>query len=119
VAVVMKTGIPVLPVTATMKDVPSSAPGVVVLTKDGIAAAFSTADLRGGGDQSASLASLLEEEITYPHVHPDQPLEDALERIEDAETNAIAVLDRADVRHVLGLITLADLRDAFRRTARL
>jgi CIC family chloride channel protein len=108
---------PVLPVTATLRDVPKNAPGVVVVTEDGSAAAFSAADLPGDGYEGTSLATLLCEGSTYPHVHPDQALEEALERIEDAEKSAIAVLDRADVRRVVGIATLADIRAAFRKEA--
>jgi CIC family chloride channel protein len=117
ISAVMKADIPVLPVTATVKDIPAGVPGVVVVNEHGGAAAFSAADLERERNKEATLASLVHEGVTYPHVHPDQFLEDALERIEDAETTAIAVLDRADVRRVLGVATLADIRAAFRSVA--
>lgn len=117
VSVVMTRDVPVLQSTAGVKDVPSGVPGFVVVTKDGGAAAFTAADLERLGEGASPLSSLLEEGETYPHVHPDHSLEDALERIEEAEASAIAVVDRADVRNVLGLATLAEVRSAFRRAA--
>jgi CBS domain-containing protein len=53
--------------------------------------------------------------MIYPHVHPDHPLEEALERMEETERDAIAVLDRADLQRVLGIATLESVRAAFRR----
>jgi chloride channel protein, CIC family len=114
---VMTTEVPVLPVTAALTDVPPSASGFVVVTEHGGAAAFTMADLPKYDGRHASVSSLLYSGFVYPHVHPDQALEDALERIEEAETTAVAVLDRIDARRVLGLASLADVRAAFRRAA--
>jgi CIC family chloride channel protein len=108
-------GVPVLPVSASLRDIPIDAPGIVIATDDGSAVALSAGALPADRDKGAALATLLREGVTYPHVHPDQPLEEALERIEDSETSAIAVVDRADVRHIIGIATLADIRSAFRK----
>jgi CIC family chloride channel protein len=115
VAAVMNRDVPVLESTAALKDVPPGAPAFVVVTRDGGAAAFTAADLERLGEAASPLSILLDTADTYPHVHPDHSLEDALERIEEAEASAIAVVDRADVRNVLGLATLTEVRAAFRR----
>jgi CIC family chloride channel protein len=44
----------------------------------------------------------------FPHVHPDQPLPLALERMGAAKVEAIPVVSRANVRLMLGLVTLED-----------
>jgi CBS domain-containing protein len=88
-----------------MKPAFGGAAVVVIATPHGSLAAFSRAQL---GEAK------FEEGFTYPHVHRDQPLEEALERMEEAEVGAIAVVDRADVRRVLGAALLDDVRAAFR-----
>jgi CIC family chloride channel protein len=117
VSTVLRSDVPVVPPSTTVGDVPSSAPGCVVIGDDGTAAAFSRSELQEvalhrGTD--APLAALLQNGTAYPHVHPDHTLEDALEWLEEHEGNAIAVVDRADIRRVLGIVTLADVRAAFR-----
>ena len=84
----------------------------------GIAAAFTRDDVQNGIRQhgpSAPLSALRTEGLAYPHVHPDHILEDALDRMEDVGVPAAAVLERSDVRHVCGMVTLTEVRAAFRR----
>jgi CIC family chloride channel protein len=118
VSSVMITGVPILPDSAFLKDLPADARGCVVVTEEGVTAAFSASDLRSAfvaGRPDTPLTAFIGDDVSYPHVHPDHSVEDALERIEDAETSAIAVLDRADIRHVLGIATLDDVRASFRQ----
>jgi CIC family chloride channel protein len=49
----------------------------------------------------------------FPHVHPDQPLHLALERIGAAGLDVVAVVSRADVRSLLGVVRLSDLLRAY------
>jgi CIC family chloride channel protein len=42
----------------------------------------------------------------FPHVHPDHPLDLALQRMGDSQLDALAVVSRANVREILGVITL-------------
>ena len=114
VSEVMRAGVPVLSLDTPIANIPSSAPGFVILSEDGHAAAFVIAEL-DRLQKTATASSLVQGGHAYSHVHPDQTLEDALDRLEETETSAIAVLDRSDARHVLGLATLADVRAAFRR----
>lgn len=48
-----------------------------------------------------------------PHVHPDQPLAVALTRMGEAGLTALPVVSRANIRHVLGIVTLADVLSAY------
>jgi CBS domain-containing protein len=86
---------------------------MVVVARPDANAAFTASQVRNL-QPDETLFSLLDEETTYPHVHADQAVEDALERMEEAGVSAIAVVDRADIRHVLGAVSLADARSAFR-----
>jgi CBS domain-containing protein len=60
-------------------------------------------------------STLCIDELAYPPVHPGHALEDALQRMEDVSVPAEALLERSDVRHVCGIVTLADVRSAFQQ----
>ena len=117
VSEVMRSDVPVLPAATPVKELPPAIPGFVVVSEDGVAAAFSSKDARvlrtkeRNGD--APIGELMDKDITYPHVHPDQALEEALERLEDAEVDVIAVLDRADTQNILGIAMIDDVRRRF------
>jgi CIC family chloride channel protein len=110
---IMEWNIPVVPGSTPVSQVPSDARVFVVIDADGVEAAFAAEALKAH-DSDTPLAMLIDEQTHYPHVHSDQPVEDALERMEEAGVGAIAVVDRADVHRVLGAVTLADARAAFR-----
>jgi CIC family chloride channel protein len=117
VSSVMHADVPVLGASDLLADVPKGIPGCVVLAEDGTAAALSRAHLTQGAAKyggSTPVSALLLQGLEHPHVHPDHALEDALERMEDAGVDAVAVLDRSDVRKVRGMATLADVRAKFR-----
>ena len=48
-----------------------------------------------------------------PHVHPDHSLSLALERMGTSGLNVLPVVSRADVRHLIGIITLDDVLNAY------
>ena len=50
---------------------------------------------------------------SFPHVHSDQPLDLALERMGAAGLDLLPVVSRADMNRLEGIITLRDLLDAF------
>lgn len=52
--------------------------------------------------------------VDLPHVHADQPLSQALARMGDARHNVLPVVSRANVRLLLGLVTLPDVLRAYR-----
>ena len=50
---------------------------------------------------------------SFPHIHPDHSLDVALERMGAAHLNALPVVGRANVREILGVITLSDILRAY------
>ena len=50
---------------------------------------------------------------TFPHVHSDQPLDLALERLGAAGLDVLPVVSRANVNKLEGVVTLGDLLAAF------
>jgi CIC family chloride channel protein len=48
-----------------------------------------------------------------PHVHPDHSLSLALERMGTSGLNVLPVVSRANVRHLIGIITLEDILNAY------
>ena len=50
----------------------------------------------------------------FPHIHPDHSLDLALERMGELHLDALPVVSRANVREILGIITLPDILRAYR-----
>ena len=73
------------------------------------------------GHAEQPLATLLPEgagrhpgdSTALPHLHPDHTLALALERMGAMRSNVLPVVSRANVRHLLGVITLQDVLDAY------
>ncbi len=51
--------------------------------------------------------------LTFPHVHPDHPLDLALERMGKAKLDVLPVVSRANYRDMLGIVVLADILSSF------
>jgi len=51
--------------------------------------------------------------LNFPHVHPDQGLDLALERMGANQVELLPVVSRADVHTLEGVVTLRDVLDAF------
>jgi len=51
--------------------------------------------------------------VVFPHVHPDQGLELALERMGANQFEILPVVNRADVHKLEGMVTLRDVLDAY------
>jgi CIC family chloride channel protein len=51
---------------------------------------------------------------SFPHVHADQPLPLALERMGSTQLDLLPVVSRANVHELEGVITLQDILDAYR-----
>lgn len=113
VSAIIQRDAPVLKGTSQLSEVPNDANVFVVTTEDGLHAAFAATQIRGL-ETDLYLYSLMDPESHYPYVHTDQAVEDALERMEDAGVSAIAVVDRVDLKRVLGAVTLDQARAAFR-----
>ena len=51
--------------------------------------------------------------VAIPHVHPDQGLDLALERMGANQIEILPVVNRADVHKLEGMVTLRDVLDAY------
>jgi CIC family chloride channel protein len=51
--------------------------------------------------------------LVFPHVHPDQGLDLALERMGANQIEILPVVNRADVHKLEGVVTLRDVLDAY------
>lgn len=74
------------------------------------------------GRSEQQLAALLKSRVSAqgrratepPHLHPDHSLALALERLGTSQLDVLPVVSRADVRQLLGIITLHDILISFR-----
>ena len=64
------------------------------------------------GEADQKLASLFKS-LEFPHVHPDQPLHLALERMSTAHLDILPVVGRADIYRMVGVVTLRDVLDSY------
>jgi CIC family chloride channel protein len=62
---------------------------------------------------AASTLETLVDKHGFPHVHPDQSLDLALERMGSAQLEALPVVSRMDVHKLEGIVTLHDVLDSF------
>lgn len=69
------------------------------------------ASLRNEGAEK-KLLNLLES-LDFPHVHADHALHLALERMSAAHLDVLPVVNRADVHHLEGIVTLKDVLDSY------
>jgi len=61
-----------------------------------------------GGNASERLQELLTS-VEFVHVHPDHPLNVALERLGASKLEILPVVSRANVRELKGIVTLEDV----------
>jgi CIC family chloride channel protein len=64
------------------------------------------------GLEKQKLAELLSGAV-FPHVHPDQGLDVALERMGANQLEILPVVNRADVHKLEGIVTLRDVLDSY------
>jgi CIC family chloride channel protein len=64
------------------------------------------------GPDKQKLAQILVDP-DFPHVHPDQGLDLALERMGENQLELLPVVSRADVHKLEGIVTLRDVLDAY------
>ena len=67
---------------------------------------------RAGPDDSAKVGALVDRG-RFPHVHPDQPLELALDRMGRAKLDVLPVVSRVNIRKLEGVVTLRDVLAAY------
>ncbi len=86
-----------------------------VTDRRGVIGVISLATLereRAGGAAAERLSGFVDARA-FPHVHADQPLEIALERMGAASLELLPVVSRADMNKLEGVITLRDLLQSF------
>jgi chloride channel protein, CIC family len=67
-------------------------------------------ELAEGADKKVAQ---LVDALAFPHVHPDQGLDLALERMGANQIEILPVVNRADVHRLEGIVTLRDVLDAY------
>ncbi len=65
-----------------------------------------------GVEDSNSLRDLVND-VNFPHVHADQGLDVALERMGSNHVQVLPVVSRADVHNLLGIVTLSDVLESY------
>ena len=51
--------------------------------------------------------------LVFPHMHADQGLDLALERMGSNQIDLLPVVSRADIHQLVGIVTLQDVLDAY------
>lgn len=64
------------------------------------------------GKAEENLMSLFDT-LDFPHVHADQPLHLALERMSKSHVDILPVVNRADIHRLEGVVTLGDVLDSY------
>jgi CIC family chloride channel protein len=132
VASAMRTDSHPLDLAMTLRQALAGAAGVdlssrVVTGDDGLVGLVRITDMESRiehGDGDESLAAFLEssrtlhpseheEDSAFPHVHADQPLGQALARMGETRHNVLPVVSRANIRTLLGVVTLEDVLTAY------
>jgi CIC family chloride channel protein len=86
----------------------------LVMGQQGVVGVISLSELErelaGGGDKK--LGEMIDP-LTFPHVHSDQGLDVALERMGVNQLELLPVVARADVHELKGIVTLRDVLKAY------
>lgn len=69
-------------------------------------------------DEQAKQLKDLPDVLDLPHVHADQPLDLALERMGAAKLDVLPVVSRADIHLMLGVVVLSDILNSYGVDAR-
>jgi CIC family chloride channel protein len=64
-------------------------------------------------NHSKTVGELLQQNTSFPHVHADQSVESALERMGKNHIQILPVVSRANVHDLLGIVTLDDVLDCY------
>jgi CIC family chloride channel protein len=119
VAKVMQTAGQLLPAETTLREAlervrSSEFRTWLVTDRRGVIGVINLSRLEGelaeGADRK--LGELVDA-LAFPHVHPDQGLELALERMGANQIEILPVVNRADVHKLEGIVTLRDVLDAY------
>ena len=64
-------------------------------------------------ENSGNTLNDLMDQSVFPHIHTDQGLDLALERMGSNQIDMLPVVSRADIHQLVGIITLQDVLDAY------
>jgi CIC family chloride channel protein len=64
------------------------------------------------GEETKPLSHLVDA-LDFPHVHADQPLHLALERMGAADLDVLPVVSRANIHHLMGVVVLSDVLNSY------
>jgi CIC family chloride channel protein len=116
---VMRTAGQLLPAEITVQEarerVRSSDPGTWLVTdSQGVIGVISLSRLeRELAEGANKQLSELVDPLSFPHVHPDQGLDLALEHMGVNQIEILPVVGRANVHELKGIVTLRDVLDAY------
>jgi CIC family chloride channel protein len=86
----------------------------LVTDRRGVVGVINLARLeRGLAEDADKKVGELVDALVFPHVHPDQGLDLALERMGANRVEILPVVNRADVHKLEGIVTLQDVLDAY------
>jgi CIC family chloride channel protein len=64
------------------------------------------------GEETKQLRDLVDA-LDFPHIHADQPLHVALERMGAAKLDVLPVVSRANIHHLMGVVVLPDVLKSY------
>jgi CBS domain-containing protein len=70
-------------------------------------------DLDGAEPASKTLGDLMNLDAGYPYVHPDHPVNYALERMREGGVDVLPVVSRAGIHEIVGVIGLREILEAY------
>lgn len=122
VAKIMKTASQLLPAEITVREAlervrESKFRTWLVTDRRGVIGVINLARLEqelaeGTDDKDKKLGGLVDA-LVFPHVHPDQGLDLALERMGANQIEVLPVVNRADIHKLEGIVTLRDVLNAY------
>jgi CIC family chloride channel protein len=123
IAQVLRTAEQTLPAEMTIQDAqaklkpnaqadPHETLNWIVADERGVVGVLSWARLEKETDGTKRLLDLVDP-LTFPHVHADQSLDLALERMGANQIEILPVVGRADAHRLEGIVTLRDVLDAY------
>jgi CIC family chloride channel protein len=119
VAIVMRTADQVLPAETTVREAlervrTGEFRTWLVTDRRGVVGVINLSRLeREMAEGADKKLAELEDSLVFPHLHTDQGLDLALERMGAGQFDVLPVVSRADVHKVVGIVTLRDVLDEY------
>jgi CIC family chloride channel protein len=116
---IMQIASQLLPAEITVREALEQAPSSefrtwLVMDRRGVVGVINFARLeRELGEGADKKLGALVDPLVFPHVHPDQGLDLALERMGANQIEILPVVNRADVHKLEGILTLRDVLDSY------